>query len=87
MDSHGYAIASAQGQDFNFTWFMHGGVRYRLTDRVSASLGLYFQHISNGGMDPVNPGVDAISRRDSRSQPLIASFPYHRSAKPFKGAK
>ena len=60
MDSQGYAIAGAQGQDFNFTWFMHGGVRYRLTDNLSASLGLYFQHISNGNMDQVNPGVDAL---------------------------
>ena len=60
MDSRGYQIPGGQGQDFNFTWFMHGGVRYRMTDHLSAELGLYFQHISNGGQDAVNPGVDAL---------------------------
>jgi hypothetical protein len=60
MDSQGYAVAGAQGQDFNFNWFMHGGVRVPLTDRLTAAAGLYFQHISNGGMDDVNPGVDAL---------------------------
>ena len=60
MDSQGHAIAGGQGQDFNLTWFMHGGVRYRLTDNLSASLGLYFQHISNSNMDSVNPGVEAL---------------------------
>ena len=60
MDSKGYQIPGGQGQDFNLTWFMYGGVRYRITDHLSATLGLYFQHISNGGQDPVNPGVDAL---------------------------
>ncbi len=60
MDSKGYEIPGAQGQDFNLNWFMHGGVRYRVSDRLSAAVGLYFQHISNGGQDPVNPGVDAL---------------------------
>jgi hypothetical protein len=35
-------------------------VRYRFTDRLSAALGLYFQHISNGGQDQVNPCSDAL---------------------------
>jgi hypothetical protein len=60
MDSQGYAVAGGQGQDLNLNWFMHGGVRARLTDRLDAAVGLYFQHISNGGMDDVNPGVDAL---------------------------
>jgi hypothetical protein len=60
MDSQGYAVAGAQGQDLSLNWFMHGGLRARLTDRLDAAVGLYFQHISNGGMDDVNPGVDAL---------------------------
>lgn len=60
MDSKGYEIPGAQGQDFNLNWFMHGGVRFRVDDRLSAAVGLYFQHISNGGQDEVNPGVDAL---------------------------
>jgi len=60
MDSKGYEIAGAQGQDFNLNWFMHGGVRYRIGDRLTAAVGLYFQHISNGGQDEVNPGVEAL---------------------------
>lgn len=60
MDAEGNAVPGGQGQDFNFNWFMHGGVRMLVTDRVSASLGVYFQHISNGGMDEPNPGVDAL---------------------------
>jgi len=60
MDSQGYSVPGGQGQDFNFTWFMTGGVRFQLTDRLSAAAGLYFQHVSNGGLDTVNPGVDAL---------------------------
>jgi hypothetical protein len=60
MDSQGYSVPGGQGQDFNLNWFMHGGIRLPLTDRLSAAAGLYFQHISNGGMDEVNPGVDAL---------------------------
>ena len=29
MDSKGYEIAGAQGQDFNLNWLAHGGVRFR----------------------------------------------------------
>lgn len=60
MDSQGYAVPGGQGQDFNFNWFIHSGVRLRVAERMTASLGVYFQHISNGGMDEVNPGVDAL---------------------------
>jgi lipid A 3-O-deacylase len=60
MDSRGDAVPGAQGQDFNFNWFIHSGVRLRVAERMTASLGVYFQHISNGGMDEVNPGVDAL---------------------------
>lgn len=60
MDSRGPATPGGQGQDFNLNWFMHGGVSMRVNERLSASLSVYFQHISNGGMDAVNPGVNAL---------------------------
>lgn len=60
LDSRGYEIPGGQGQDFNLTWYVHSGIRYRFSDHVSASLGVYYQHVSNGGQDEVNPGVDAL---------------------------
>ena len=60
MDSRGDAVPGGQGQDFNLNWFMHGGVSVQMNERFSASLGVYFQHISNGGMNSVNPGVNAL---------------------------
>jgi hypothetical protein len=60
MDSKGYEIRGAQGQDFNLNWLIHTGVRYRLAGDWLCSLGLYFQHISNRGMDKVNPGLNAL---------------------------
>ncbi|MBX7211384.1 MAG: acyloxyacyl hydrolase [Verrucomicrobiaceae bacterium] len=60
LDARGYDVAGAQGQDFNLTWYIHSGLRWRFSDHLSASLGAYFQHISNGGQDKVNPGVNAI---------------------------
>jgi len=60
MDAQGYKIPGGQGQDFNLNWFMHGGIKYRWNERFSAALGLMFQHISNGGQDRINPGVNAL---------------------------
>lgn len=60
MDSRGYSVEGAQGQDFNLNWFIHAGMNKIMSDRLSFSLGVYFQHISNGGMDKINPGVDAV---------------------------
>jgi hypothetical protein len=60
MNSKGYQIAGAQGQDFNLNWLIHSGVRYRTRQKWVWSLGLYFQHISNKGMDKVNPGLNAL---------------------------
>jgi lipid A 3-O-deacylase len=60
MDSRGDKVPGGQGQDFNLVWFMHGGIKYRWNDHFSASLGLLFQHISNGGQTRINPGVDAL---------------------------
>jgi|SRR5688572_5972826 hypothetical protein len=60
MDSRGYEIAGAQGQDFNLNWLIHSGVRYRTASGWRWSAGVYFQHISNRGMDAINPGLNAL---------------------------
>ncbi len=60
MDSKGYEVPGGQGQDFNLNWLIHGGVRLRLAHDWRLSLGLYFQHISNRGMDKINPGLNAL---------------------------
>jgi lipid A 3-O-deacylase len=60
MNSKGYQIRGAQGQDFNLNWLIHSGVRYRTSEDWQWSLGLYFQHISNKGLNKVNPGLNAL---------------------------
>lgn len=60
MDSKGYEVEDAQGQDFNFNWFLYAGARYMAWEQVSISLGLMYQHISNQGLDDINPGIDAL---------------------------
>jgi len=60
LDAHGYQVAGAQGQEFNLTWFMYGGARVRLSKGFSLSGGLYFQHLSNGHLDKVDPGLNAV---------------------------
>jgi hypothetical protein len=44
---------------FNFTFEFGGGVQIFTRPRRAITLGYRFQHISNGGMSNVNPGVDA----------------------------
>jgi len=60
MDSKGHAVRGAQGEDFNFTWLAYPGVRFMLRDRLSGSVGVYFQHISNTYLNRVNPGLNAV---------------------------
>jgi hypothetical protein len=60
MDSKGHEVAGAQGQDLNFNWLVYLGARRQWNPRLSASLGLYFQHVSNTGLDKVNPGLNAL---------------------------
>lgn len=60
MDAQGYKVAGGQGQDFTLNWFATAGLKYRWNDHWSAGLGIMFQHLSNGGQDPVNPGVNAV---------------------------
>lgn len=60
LDSKGHETPGGQGQDFNLNWLIHSGVRYRTSTGWWWSAGVYFQHISNRGMDDVNPGVNAL---------------------------
>ncbi len=60
LDSKGHQIAGAQGEDFNLNWLAYTGARFVVARRLSASAGVYFQHVSNRGMNPVNPGLNAV---------------------------
>jgi hypothetical protein len=60
LDSKGHQIKGAQGEDFNLTWLAYPGVRYLFRNRMSASAGVYFQHISNRYLNRINPGLNAI---------------------------
>lgn len=60
MDSKGYEVVGGQGQDFNLNWLVHTGLRYRTASGWRWSAGAYFQHISNRGMDKINPGLNAV---------------------------
>jgi lipid A 3-O-deacylase len=60
LDSKGHQIKGAQGEDFNFTWFVYSGVRFLIRKKMTASAGVYFQHISNHNLDQINPGINAV---------------------------
>ena len=60
LDSKGHEVKGAQGEDFNLNWFAYTGARLLFRNRLSASIGVYFQHISNRGMNRVNPGLNAV---------------------------
>ena len=45
---------------FNLTWLAYLGGRVMLKNRLSVSLGLYFQHVSNRYLNHINPGVNAV---------------------------
>lgn len=49
-----------QGQDLTFNWFMHLGLRQRVSEHTSLLAGIYFIHHSNLGMTDPNPGIDAL---------------------------
>jgi hypothetical protein len=59
LDSKGHEVRGAQGEDFNLNWLSYAGVRLLSRRRMSASAGIYFQHISNRYMNAVNPGLNA----------------------------
>ncbi|HZZ18998.1 MAG TPA: acyloxyacyl hydrolase [Opitutaceae bacterium] len=60
LDSKGHEIKGGQGEDFNLTWLAYFGGRVMLASRLSASMGLYFQHVSNRYLNHINPGVNAV---------------------------
>jgi len=60
LDSRGYEVKGAQGQDFNLNWLLNLGLRVQTRSHWQWSASLYFQHISNRGMDKVNPGLNAL---------------------------
>jgi hypothetical protein len=60
LDSKGHEVKGAQGEDFNLNWLAYGGARFMLKNRLSGSVGVYFQHVSNRYMNPVNPGLNAV---------------------------
>jgi hypothetical protein len=60
LDSKGHTIKGAQGEDFNLTWLAYPGVRFLFKNRLSGSLGVYFQHVSNRYLNHVNPGLNAV---------------------------
>ncbi len=53
-------IEGGQGQDLTLNWFARLGLRYHLSEDLSFTVGAHFQHLSNGGMDERNPGLDAL---------------------------
>ena len=58
LDSRG--VDGGQGRDYTYNWFMHGGLRQRIGERVDLSIGVFFQHFSNRGATDPNPGLDAF---------------------------
>jgi lipid A 3-O-deacylase len=60
LDSKGHEVKGAQGEDFNLNWLAYLGVRFALRNRLSGSVGAYFQHVSNRYMNRVNPGLNAV---------------------------
>lgn len=70
LDAKGYEIPGGQGQEFNFNWLAYLGGRVLLGGRCNATVGVYYQHVSNGHFDKVDPGVNAIGPM------LNASWPF-----------
>ena len=48
LDAKGYEIRGGQGQEFNFNWLIYAGGRIRVAERFAATIGVYYQHVSNG---------------------------------------
>jgi opacity protein-like surface antigen len=59
IDSHAN-VNGAQGQDFTFNILSAAGVSYKIDDHWRASVGLVFQHLSNGGQTDPNPSLNLL---------------------------
>jgi len=58
LDSRG--VKGGQGQDFTLNWFMRGGIEHLVASNLRLSVGVMFNHMSNGGQTKPNPGIDAL---------------------------
>ncbi len=58
IDSRG--VPGGQGQDFTLNWFIRSGVELVSRRGLRLTLGLMYQHLSNGGQTNPNPGIDAV---------------------------
>jgi len=54
------AVVGGQGQDFTFNWFVHVGARHRINEHLMFHYGVFFHHLSNLNLAPVNPGLNTI---------------------------
>lgn len=54
------AVVGGQGQDFTFNWFAHLGAKHRIKENMMFHYGVFFHHLSNRGMDSINPGLNTI---------------------------
>ena len=59
IDSHA-DIDGAQGQDFTFNVLSALGVSYRINHHWQASLGMVYEHLSNGGQTDPNPSLNLL---------------------------
>jgi hypothetical protein len=53
-------IEGGQGQDFTLHWFIRGGIEHVMPGSARLTLGVMFQHMSNGGATDPNPGINAL---------------------------
>lgn len=57
---HQEDVVGAMGQSFTLNWFAKAGVSLEVAQNLELRLGVLFQHMSNGGMTEVNPGLDSL---------------------------
>jgi lipid A 3-O-deacylase len=53
-------VRGGQGQDFTLNWFIRGGIEHVTAKQSRLSVGIMYQHMSNGGQTDPNPGIDAL---------------------------
>jgi lipid A 3-O-deacylase len=53
-------VVGAMGQSFTLNWFGKAGLSLEVAQGLELRLGVLFQHMSNGGMTEVNPGLDSL---------------------------
>jgi len=58
IDSRG--VKGGQGQDFTLNWFARGALEHVTPTGRRFSVGIFFQHMSNGGQTKPNPGINAL---------------------------